>query len=291
MSSLSDHVQELSGVDSQQRVDVMITPSSPTLKHLPTVPPALKPSDNSASDPMHNPFTKGQKCIIAVNTSPSFSLEHVLTSPPVPANKLLSDYGQESPTDNRQCINATSTLSPSTQEHVPTSQSSHLRILNPPEKLQLIIPVSRSCWIKDKTKLDSLINNLQELVFSAPVEHQSQLSKQVVALHTISKKQTEHLIELLQLSEECANKRLLYISAELRQQSLILDMLKGRLKAAEDLRGEAAHLQTLYESKIVAVMHSLRAKGKIVFCRLQKQHIESLIFSTFATTSRGPSPV
>ena len=134
MSSLSDQVQELSGVDSQQRVDDMITPSSPTLD-LPTLPPALKPSDNSASDPIQNPFTKDQKCIIAVNTSPSFTQEHILTSPPVPANKLLSDYGQESPTDNRQCINATNTLSPSTQEHVPTSQSSHLRILNPPRKI------------------------------------------------------------------------------------------------------------------------------------------------------------
>ena len=269
----------------------MITPSSPTLEHVPTLPPALKPSDNSASDPIHNPFTKGQKCIVAVNTSPSLTQKHTLTSPPVPANQLLSDYVQESPTDNRQCINAPSTPSPSIQEHVPSSQLSHLRILNPPDKLQLIIPVSRSCWIKDETKLDSLIAHLQELVFSASVEHQSQLSKQVAALHAISKKQNEHLIEILQLSEECANRRLLYISAELRQQSLILDMLKGRLKAAENLRGEAAHLQTLYESKIVAIMHNLRAKGKTASCRLQKQNIETLIFSTFAATSRGPSPV
>jgi hypothetical protein len=268
MSSQSDHVQEPSSVDSRQRVDVMRTPSSPTLKHVPTLPPALKPP---TSDPIHNSLTKGQGCITAVNTSPSLTL----TSPLVPADKLLSDCVQESLTDNRQCIKATSTPSPSTQEHVPTSQSSHLRILNPPDELQLIIPLSR--WNKDKNKLDSLIDDLQGLVSSASEEHQSQLSKQVTGLHAISKKQNEHLIELLQLSEECANRRLLYIYAELEQRNFFLDILKERLEGAEDLRGQAANLKTLYESKIVAIIRNLRAKGKTVFCCLQKKNIETLI--------------
>ena len=262
----------------------MRTPSSPTLEYVPTLTPALKPP---TSDLIPDPLTNGQECITAVNTSPFLTL----ISPPVLANKLLSDCVQESLSDNRQCINASSTPSPSTQEHVPTSQSSRLGILNPPDKLQQIIPVSRSYWNKDKNKLDSLIDDLQELVSSASVEHQFQLSKQVAALHAISKKQNEQLIELLQLSEECANRRLLYISAELEQQSFFLDKLKGRLEVAEDLRGQAANLKTLFESKIVAIVRNLRAKGKTVFCRLQKKNIESLIFSTFATTSRGPSPV
>ena len=229
----------------------------------------------------------GQECITVVNTSPFLTL----TSPPVLANKLLSDYVKKSFTDNKQCNDATSTPSLSIQEHVPTSLPSHLSIQNPPDKLQLIVPVSRSCWSKDKDKLYSLIDGLQELISSASVEHRSQLSKQVTALHAIFKKQNEQLIELLQLSEECANRRLLYISAELKQQSFFLDILKGRLEVAEDLRGQAANLKSLYESKIVAIMRNLRAKGKTVFRCLQTKNVEILIFSTFATTSRGPSPV
>lgn len=145
--------------------------------------------------------------------------------------------------------------------------------------------------MKDKNKLDSNIHHLEELASSASAEHRSQLLKQVATLRTMSKKQDEHLIELLQLSEECANRCLLYISAEIEQQSSFLDKLDGRLKAAEDLRRQAADLKTLYESKTVAIMQGLRATGKTTSCHLQKQNIETLIFSTFAAASRGPSPV
>jgi hypothetical protein len=111
-------------------------------------------------------------------------------------------------------------------------------------------------------KLSSLIDRLQELASSAPAQHQSQLLRQVVSLRTTSKKQQEHFIEFLQLSEEYANKYLLDISAEIQQQSSFLDKLEGRLEAAKKLRGEAVDLQMLYESGTVATMQDLRTTGK-----------------------------
>jgi hypothetical protein len=51
----------------------------------------------------------------AVNTLPS-SQEHIPTVP-APPDKLSSDYVQNSPADDKQCINAISTPSSSTQEH------------------------------------------------------------------------------------------------------------------------------------------------------------------------------
>ena len=140
-------------------------------------------------------------------------------------------------------------------------------------------------------KLSSLIDRLQELASSAPVEHRSQLLRQALALRATSKKQQEHFMEFLQLSEEYANRYLLDISAEIEQQSSFLDKLKERLEAAEKLRGDAVDLKKLYESGTVTTMENLRATGKAASCRLQKQNIETLIFSTFAAASRGPCPV
>jgi hypothetical protein len=281
-------VQVLSGDDPLQHDDVTSTPLPPTLEHDPTLPPAPTPLDNSTADSIHKLLIKDQQCITAVNTSESSSPTqgHISISLPAPANELLADDVRESLTDNRRCISVTNTSSSSTQEHVPTSRSSRSRILTPPENLRLVLPISRSCWIKDKNKLDSNINHLEELASSASAEHRSQLLKQVATLRTMSKKQDEHLIELLQLSEECANRCLLYISAEIEQQSSFLDQLDGRLKTAEDLRRQAADLKTLYESKTVAIMQGLRTTGKTTYCHLQKQNIETLIFSTFGRFTR-----
>ena len=286
-------MQVLSGDDPPQHDDVTSISLPPTLEHDPTLPPSLTPPDNSTNYFIHKLLIKDQQCITAVNTSESSSptQEHISASLPAPANELLAADVQESPGDNRQCISATKTPSSSTQEHVPTSRPSRSRILTPPENLRLVLPISRSCWIKDKNKLDGNIDYLEELASSASAEHRSQFLKQVATLRTMSKKQDEHLIELLQLSEECANRCLLYISAEIEQQSSLLDKLDRRLKAAEDLRGQAADLKTLYESKTVAIMHGLRATGKTTSCHLQKHNIETVIFSTFAASSRGPSPV
>ncbi|KAF8486446.1 hypothetical protein DFH94DRAFT_184318 [Russula ochroleuca] len=141
----------------------------------------------------------------------------------------------------------------STQEHVATSQSS--RIPTPPDKLH----PSLSCWIKNMNKLSSLIDRLQELASSAPAEQRAPLLRQVVALRSTSKKQHEHFMEFLQLSEEYANKYLLDISAEIQQQSSFLDKLERRLEAAKKLRGEAVDLQMFYQSGTVAIMENLRA--------------------------------
>ena len=84
-------------------------------------------------------------------------------------------------------------------------------------------------------------------------------------------------MEFLQLSEEYANRYLHDISAEIQQQSSVLDRLKERLETAEKLRGEAVDLRTFYESGTVATMESLRTTGKPAPCFLQKQNIKSLI--------------
>ncbi|KAF8486437.1 hypothetical protein DFH94DRAFT_184077 [Russula ochroleuca] len=158
-------------------------------------------------------------------------------------------------TDDQQCGHATNTSSSSTQERVPASQSSPLRLLTPPKKLHPTL----SCWIKNMNKLSSLIDRLQELASSAPAEHRSRLSNHVVALCATSKKQQEHFMEFLRLSEEYANRYLLDISAEIQQQSTVLDNLEKRLETAKKLRGEAVDLQRFYESGTVASMQDLRA--------------------------------
>ena len=141
------------------------------------------------------------------------------------------------------------------------------RIQPPQEELHPTL----SSWLKNINKLDSLINRLQQLASSAPTDHRSQLLKKVAALRATFKKQQERCIEFLQLSEDYANKYLLDIDAEIRQQSTLLDNLEERLDAAKKLHGDAVELQKLYESGTVASMNDLRATGKAVpvICRLQ----------------------
>jgi hypothetical protein len=89
-----------------------------------------------------------------------------------------------------------------------------------------------------------------------------------MALRAMSKKQQEHFVEFLQLSDEYAYSYLLHISPEIRQQSSFLDKLEERLEAAKKLRGEAVGLKALYESRTVAIMNNLRATGKAASCCL-----------------------
>ncbi len=128
------------------------------------------------------------------------------------------------------------------------------RIQSPPDKL----PPTLSSWLKNINKLDSLINCLQELASSAPIDYRSQLSNKVAALRAAFKKQQQRCIEFLQLSEDYANKYLLDIDAEIRQQSALLDNLEERLEAAKKLHGDAVNLQMLYESGTVVSMNDLR---------------------------------
>ncbi|KAF8486068.1 hypothetical protein DFH94DRAFT_166762 [Russula ochroleuca] len=129
------------------------------------------------------------------------------------------------------------------------------RILTPPDTLHPTL----SCWIKNMNKLSSLIDRLQELASAASAEHRSQLLRQVVALRTTFKKQQEHCMEFLTLSDEYANKYLLDISDEIQRQSSFLDKLEERLETAKKLRREAVDLQILYESGTVATMKNFRA--------------------------------
>jgi len=181
--------------------------------------------------------------------------------------QLVPGRQPESSTDDPKCANTSGAQPSSAQKHVPMSQFTSLRVPQPPDKLHPTL----SCWIKNMNKLSSLIDRLQNLASSAPAEQQSQLLKHVVALRAMCKKQREHFMEFLQLSEEYANKYLLNIDATIQQHSDFLAKLEGRLEAATKLRGEAADLQMFYESETAATMKDLRATGKAGFFRLQRQ--------------------
>ena len=165
---------------------------------------------------------------------------------------------------------------------------SHIR--PPPNKLHPTL----SSWLKNINKLDSLINRLQELAFSAPTDRRSQLFNKVVPLRATFKKQQERCIKFLQLSEDYANIYLLDIDAEIRQQSTLLDNLEELLEVANKLHGDAVDLQKLYESGTVASMNDLRAKGKALprcLQRLQGYLLRPSIFRYFAAASTGQCPV
>jgi hypothetical protein len=245
-------------MDDPQSVDVISTPSSPTQEHLPFSSPALMPPDSLTSDALRERFPNDRQCLNAVSTPPFPTQEHIPAPPPTsPDRPPLSDHIRELPTGD-QCGPTTNTLFSSTQEHLPTSRSSPLHLLTPPKKLHPML----SCWIKNMNKLSSLIECLQGLASSTPAEHRSRLLNQVVALRMTSRKQQEHFMEFLQLSEEYADKYLLNISAEIQQQSTFLDNLEEHLEAAKKLHREAVDLKMLYKSRTVVIMEHLRVTGK-----------------------------
>ena len=125
-----------------------------------------------------------------------------------------------------------------------------------------------SSWLKNMNKLSSLIDRLQELASSAPEKHRSQLSRKVAPLRATFKKQQERCIDFLQLSEDYADKYLLDISTEIRQQSSFLDMLENRLDMAKTLRQQAVDLRRSYESGTVTTMKDFRTTGKTRSCCL-----------------------
>jgi hypothetical protein len=172
----------------------------------------------------------------------------------------------------------------------PAQEGPRVALALPPDKLHPTL----SSWLKNISKLDGLINRLQDLASSAPTDHRSQLLNKVAALRATFKKQQERCIEFLQLNEDYANKYLLNIDAEVRQQSVLLDNLEERLEAAKKLHGDAVDLQMLYESGTVASMNDFCATGKAVprfLRRLQGKLLGPSIFRYFAAASTGQSPV
>jgi hypothetical protein len=150
---------------------------------------------------------------------------------------------------------------------------SHIRsaFQRPPEKMDPIL----SSWLKNMKKLSSLVDRLEDLTSSVPVEHQSQLSSQVRRLRVTFKEQRERCIEFLQLSEEYADKYLLDISAEIQRQSSFLDLLEQRLDKANVLRKQAVDLRRLYEFGTVAPLKHVCATGKASSGHLQGQNAEN----------------
>ena len=174
----------------------------------------------------------------------------------------VSGIGSGSTTEQVADNNSSFRLSPLHTAHsdVANTLSSTTNTQPPPDKLQSTL----SSWLKNINKLDSLINRLHQLASSAPTDHRPQLLNKVVGLRAMFKKQQERCIEFLRLSEDYADKYLLDIDAEIRQQSTLLDNLEERLEAAKKLHGDAVELQILYESGTVASMNDLRTKGKAV---------------------------
>jgi hypothetical protein len=128
-------------------------------------------------------------------------------------------------------------------------------------------------------KLSGLIDTLEELASSAPEGHRSQLSRQVTTLRAAFKKQQERYIDFLQLSEEYADKYLLNISAEIRQQSSFLDMLEKHLDMAKTLRQQSVDPRRSYESGTVATMKDVRTIGKIPFCCLSRRNPKTCLLA------------
>lgn len=114
-------------------------------------------------------------------------------------------------------------------------------------------------------KLSDLIDRLHQLASVAPSDCKPQLDGLVATLRTTFKRQQERCLEFLQLSEEYANRYLLDISAEIRQQSWFLDMLEKRLDMANKLHAQAVDLRKSYESRAADAMKKVRETGKSAF--------------------------
>ena len=142
-----------------------------------------------------------------------------------------------------------------------------VRPLNPPTPPERLHP-TLSSWLKNMNKLSDIIERLQELTSVAPVAHRSRLHRQVATLRASFKKQQEHCIEFLRLTEEYATRYLLDISAEIQQQSSFLDMLKKRLDMARKLYDQAVDLRKSYETGTANAMKNARDTGETAFSLL-----------------------
>ena len=195
--------------------------------------------------------TTDQECVNATRNPlfPTQESVQVPTAIPAPLS-----------TDDRRFVDTTSMPPSHPQDHVSTSLSaatiSHIQ--TPPHTLHPTL----SSWLKNLNKLSSLLDRLEELASFAPAEYRTRLSRQVATLRTRFKKQKERCIGFLKLSEEYADKYLLDISAEIRQQSSFLDMLEKRLDMVKALHRQVVDLRKLYESGIVANTKDFRSTGK-----------------------------
>ena len=198
----------------------------------------------------HEQITDDQPCVDAISTPFTLAEEHVLTS--LPASLL--------PDDQQRVGTATLPLFP-TQDNVPTSPRTTFRILAPPDKLDSKL-TSR---LKNMHKLSRLIDRLQELVPSAPVEYRSQLLRRVVTLRATFKKLQVRSVEFLQICEEFSSRYLLELTAEIQRQSSFLAVLRKRYDMAKTLRRQAVDLRRSYKSRTVTIMRDVRAKGKAIF--------------------------
>ena len=121
-----------------------------------------------------------------------------------------------------------------------------------------------SSWLKNMDKLSHLIDCLQELASASRSDHRRQLNRQVAALRTAFKRQQKRYFEFLRLTEEYANQYLLDISAEIEQQSSVLDVLEKRVDRAKTLYCQAVDLRRSYKSGTMDAMRSVREEGEAV---------------------------
>ena len=115
-----------------------------------------------------------------------------------------------------------------------------------------------SSWLKNMDKISHLIDRLQELASTTPLDLRRQLNRQVASLRTAFKRQQQRYFEFLRLTEEYANRYLLDISTEIELQSSFLDKLEKRLDMAKTLYYQAVDLRKSYESGTMNIMKSVR---------------------------------
>jgi len=121
-----------------------------------------------------------------------------------------------------------------------------------------------SSWLKNIDKLSHLIDHLQELASATRLDHRRQLYKQVATLRTAFSRQQRRYFEFLRLTEEYANQYLLDVSAEIEQQSSVLDVLEKRVDRAKTLYCQAVDLRRSYKSGTMDAMKSVREEGEAV---------------------------
>ena len=111
-------------------------------------------------------------------------------------------------------------------------------------------------------KLTHLIDRLQGLTSTTPLDLRHQLDRQIDSWRTAFKTQQKRYFDFLQLTEEYADRYLLDISTQIEQQSSFLKKLVKRLDMAKTLYYQADDLRKSYESGTKRVIKSVRDTGE-----------------------------
>jgi len=128
----------------------------------------------------------------------------------------------------------------------------------PRSTLPNTLEATLSSWLRNMSRLSTLIHQLSELAITAPPERRRQLTRRAAALRADFKRQRERFLAFLRLSKRYADKFVSDVSEEIQQQTSFLDALEKRLDTAKSLREQADHLRLSYEIDTVQSMKKVR---------------------------------